>query len=178
MRNLKYHEKKLLKKVNLTEWKNTNTTREQLVTGKYLLHSRNEYQKYNRIVGMIGKLAETLSRTADNDPTKIFVTRKLLSKLIDLGVISERKLSLCTGVTVSAFCNRRLPVVMTHKKIMPNFKDADKFIQQGHVKLGIRVCNDPSILVGKEMEEFITWVDDSKIKKKIDEMNEEEDDFM
>ena len=47
MRRLKYHEQKLLKKVNLEEWKKTNTTKEQLVTTKYVLTDRNTYHIFN-----------------------------------------------------------------------------------------------------------------------------------
>ncbi|CAG2100976.1 unnamed protein product, partial [Medioppia subpectinata] len=151
--NLKYHEKKLLKKVNLDEWKKTNTTREQLVTSKYLLKTRDEYQKYNRIVGMIRKLSESIARLADNDGTKEFV------------------------VTVSSICQRRLPMVMVSKKMMPNFQNADQFVQQGHVKLGNRIVNDTSMLISRGMKEFVLWADHSKIRKKIEEFNHEYDDY-
>ena len=76
MRKLKFHEQKLLKKVNFLEWNKTNTTREQLVTTKYILKNREEYKKYNLVVGMIKKLSETLSRLKDNDSTKIAIAKK------------------------------------------------------------------------------------------------------
>lgn len=177
MRDLKYHEQKLLKKVNFLEWKQTNTTREQLVTSKFFLKSREEYKEYNRIVGMIRKLAESLARLADNDPTKLFVAKKLINLLHGIGIIQDKKLLSCTKVSVSSLCYRRLPMVMAQKKLVPSYKDADKFVQQGHVRLGNRVVNSTSTLVSRAMEDFVTWVDSSKIRKKIDEFNEKYDDY-
>lgn len=169
MRNLKFHEQKLLKKVNFLEWKKTNTTREQMVTSKYLLKDRDEYKKYNLVVGMIRKLSETLSRLNDNDPTKIAVARKLINLLYDAGLIKEKKLVDCTKITVSSFCERRLPMIMKKLKMVQAFSHADEFVQHGHVRVGTKLINDPSVIISKSMEEYVTWVDSSKIKKKIEE---------
>lgn len=169
MRNLKFHEQKLLKKVNFLKWKKTNTTREQMVTSKYLLKDRDEYKKYNLVVGMIRKLSETLSRLNDNDPTKIAVARKLINLLYDAGLIREKKLVECTKITVSSFCERRLPMIMKKMKMVQTFTHADEFVQHGHVRVGTKTINDPSVIISKAMEEYITWVDSSKIKKKIEE---------
>ena len=78
MRQLRYHEQKLLKKVNFLEWKNTNTTREHFVIGKYNLKDREEYTRYNQIVGKIRKITEMLSRLKDNDYTKKTISTKLV----------------------------------------------------------------------------------------------------
>ncbi|KAL6122593.1 hypothetical protein NUSPORA_00361 [Nucleospora cyclopteri] len=177
MRELKYHEKKLLKKVNLEKWKKTNTEREQLVSSKYLLHNRDEYVKYNRLVGMIRKMAESLVRLVENDCTRQYLTKKLINKLYSLGIISEKRLSDCTKITVSDVCKRRLPIILKHLGMVENFKDADKFVQQGHVKIGTKICNNPAILISKNKEEFVKWDDGSKIKKKIDAQNNVFDDF-
>lgn len=177
MRELKFHEKKLLKRVNFLEWKSTNTTREQLVTSKYSLRDREEYVKYNRIVGKIRKLADALARLKETDQTRITVTKKLVSKLYGIGVISNKRLVDCTKVTVSSFCERRLPMVMKRIRMVPNFKDATRFVEHGHVRLGSKIVYDPSTIVSKSMEDFVSWVDGSKIKRKIDEFNDERDDF-
>lgn len=177
MRDLKFHEQKLLKKVNFLEWKRTNTTREQLVTSKYLLKSRDEYKRYNLIVGMVKKLSETLSRMPDNDPTKLSIGRKLINLLHDVGIIENKKLIDCTKVSVSSFCERRLPMVVVKRKLIQTFTHADEFVQHGHVRLGTRIINDTSTLISRSMEEFVNWSDNSKIKRKIDEFNEERDDY-
>lgn len=177
MRKLKFHEQKLLKKVNFLEWKRTNTTREQLVTSKYLLKSRDEYKKYNLVVGMVKRLSETLSRLPDSDPTKIAVTKRLVTLLYDAGLIHSKKLLDCTKVNVSSFCERRLPMVLVKKKFVQKFAHADEFVQHGHVRLGTRVVSDTSMLVSRAMEEYVSWSDASKIKQKIEEFNEEKDDY-
>jgi U3 small nucleolar ribonucleoprotein protein IMP3 len=177
MRKLKFHEQKLLKKVNFLEWKKTNTTREQLITSKYILKERDEYKKYNLIVGMIRKLSETLSRLKDSDPTKLLIAKKLINLLYEVGLINEKKLIECTKISVGSFCERRLPMVMVKRKMIKTFMHADEFVQHGHVRVGIKTVNDTSILISRGMEEYVTWVDSSKIKKKIDEFNEEQDDY-
>lgn len=178
MRNLKYHEQKLLKKVNFLEWKKTNTTREQLVTSKYLLKSRDEYKRYNYIVGMVRNLAETLSRLKDCDATKLVVAKKLINLLYDVGIIENKKLLDCTKITVSSICERRLPMILKKKKMVQTFVHADEFVQHGHIRLGTKIVNDTCTLISRAMEEFISWNEASKIKKKIDDFNEERDDYM
>lgn len=48
MRKLKFHEKKLLKKVNFLEWKREGGHREALVMQRYHLTERDDYKKYAR----------------------------------------------------------------------------------------------------------------------------------
>jgi len=43
--------------------------------------------------------------------------------------------------------------------------------------LGPDVVTDPAFLVTRSMEDFVTWVDSSKIKRHVLEYNEERDDF-
>ncbi|WUR02808.1 U3 small nucleolar ribonucleoprotein IMP3 [Vairimorpha necatrix] len=177
MRQLKYHENKLLKKVNFLEWKNTNSSREHFIISKYNLTDREEYTKYNRLVGKIRKLTEMLSRLKDSDYTKKTISSKLVNRLYDLGLINTKKLKDCTKIKVSDFCERRLPMLMKKNKMMPNFTDASRFVEHGHVRLGHKVVSETSIIISRAMEDFINWVDSSKIKKKIDEYNEERDDY-
>ena len=51
MRELKYHEQKLLKKVDFLNWKKDANIREVAVLRRYHVQNREDYQKYNRIVG-------------------------------------------------------------------------------------------------------------------------------
>jgi hypothetical protein len=46
MRPLKFHEQKLLKKVNFLEWKKEDRHREGSVIQRYLLTHRDDYKKY------------------------------------------------------------------------------------------------------------------------------------
>jgi U3 small nucleolar ribonucleoprotein protein IMP3 len=54
---------------------------------------------------------------------------------------------------------------------------ATKFVEQGHVRVGTEVVTDPAYLVTRNMEDFVTWVDSSKIKKSIMAYRNEVDDF-
>jgi U3 small nucleolar ribonucleoprotein protein IMP3 len=53
MRDLKFHEKKLLRKVNQYDWKRENNVREISVLRKYHVSDRDDYGRYNKICGMI-----------------------------------------------------------------------------------------------------------------------------
>ena len=53
MRKLKFHEKKLLKRVDLYNWKKEKDHREAEIIKKYHLSNREDYDKYNRMCGHI-----------------------------------------------------------------------------------------------------------------------------
>ena len=177
MRKLKYHEQRLLRKVNFLEWKGTNTKREQLITSKYNLLDREDYARYNKLAGKIKKLALALARLPEDDEMKSRIGKELVHRLYSMGFIKEKKLYECSKITVANMCNRRLPVMMKHIKMVTNITDATKFVEHGHVKVGGVVVKDPSAMISREVEEYVTWVDSSKIKKKIEEFNTERDDF-
>jgi U3 small nucleolar ribonucleoprotein protein IMP3 len=51
MRQLKYHEKKLLKKTDFFNWKKENNLHELKVIRRYHLQDREDYTRYNKICG-------------------------------------------------------------------------------------------------------------------------------
>lgn len=51
------------------------------------------------------------------------------------------------------------------------------FARQGHVRVGPQVVTDPAFLVTRSMEDFVTWVDSSKIKRTVMKYNDKLDDF-
>ena len=178
VRKLKYHEQKLLKKVDFVSWKGERNIREIKILRKYHLEKREDYTKYNRLCGSIISLATKIKELDPKDPFRLESTNKLLQKLYDLGIISSQKnLSLCSKVTTSAFCRRRLPVVMVRLKMAEHIKDAVKYIEQGHVRIGPEVVMDPAYLVSRSVEDFITWTNTSKIRKSVMDYNDERDDF-
>jgi U3 small nucleolar ribonucleoprotein protein IMP3 len=81
------------------------------------------------------------------------------------------------NVTVSAFCRRRLPVVLTRLRMSETVQAATKIIEQGHVRVGTESITDTAFLVSRSMEDFVTWVDGSKIKRNILRYREKLDDF-
>lgn len=197
MRALKFHEQKLLKKVDFYSWKDDANVREAKIIRKYHLQNREDYQKYNRMVGMVTKLVSKIKVLNKDDEIRSKISVQLLNKLYNMGLISkESSLIAAEKLTVSAFCRRRLPVVMVRLKMSENLKEAITLIEQGnyiyilqtiysnllciflgHVRVGPHVVTDPSFLVTRTLEDYVTWLDSSKIKRVIMQYNDKVDDF-
>jgi len=178
MRQLKHHEKKLLRKVDLYSWKGEDNLKVARVMRRYHLQNRDDYTSYSRIVGMITKLTAKLKTLLADDPFRIAMTEQLLDKLHGLGCINTTKsLQTAEELTVSALCRRRLPVIMVRLKMAETIKAAITWIEQGQVRVGPNVVTDPSFLVTRAMEDYVTWVDQSKIRRSVLKYNDKLDDF-
>lgn len=178
MRKLKHHEYRLLRKADFLQWKRESNLREVKVARRYHLRDTQEYHTYTKIVGQIKHLCTKLQELPTDDPVRLARTEDLLTKMYDLGFISMKTdLGACAKITVSAICRRRLPVVMMRLKFAENLSEATALIEQGHVRIGPTQAKDPAMLVTRNMEDFITWVDSSKIKRKISQYKDEIDDF-
>ena len=122
---------------------------------------------------MIKKIAHQLSLLNPLDPFRIKKEEVVLHKLYRMGIIKAKlALSQCEKLGVSAFCRRRLAVVMTKLKMAETVSMAVKYIEQGHVRVGPQLISDPAFLVTRAMEDAVTWVDSSKIKRKIMQYND------
>lgn len=178
MRQLKHHEKKLLRKVDLYSWKGEDNLQVAKVMRRYHLQNRDDYTSYNRIVGMVTKLAAKLKTLPADNSFRIAMTEQLLTKLFDMGCVNTTKsLQTAEQITVSALCRRRLPVIMVRLKMAETIKAAITWIEQGQVRIGPNVVTDPSFLVTKSMEDYVTWVDQSKIRRSVQKYNDKLDDF-
>ncbi|KAG8747052.1 Small subunit (SSU) processome component [Ceratobasidium sp. 414] len=135
MRQLKHHEKKLLKKVDFLNWKSDSNHREIKVMRRYHVQDREDYAKYARLVGSVRQLAHRLSLLPAQDPFRHRMEDQLLNKMYDMGVLNlGTKLSdVEAKITVSSFC--------------------------------------------RHMEDYVTWVDTSKVKRTVMQYNDELDDF-
>ena len=108
VRKLKYHEQKLLRKVDFISWKSDSTLKENTVIRRYGLGDRKEYQAYSILAGQIRKAANKLALLDPRDPYRIKKTDALLEKVYNMGLIgSESALSEAFKVSVSCFCRRR-----------------------------------------------------------------------
>ncbi|KAI9738805.1 MAG: Small subunit (SSU) processome component [Cirrosporium novae-zelandiae] len=188
VRKLKYHEQKLLRKVDFIG-NDTADHRAHSVNRRYVIQNPNDYSAYNRICGNLKQLAHRLAALDPADPVRAKFETLMLDKLWDMGLLGraggeeggeggkaklsevERKLG------VSAFARRRLGVVMTRIGMVQTVQTAIKFIEQGHVRVGPEVVTDPAFLVTRNMEDFVTWVDSSKIKRNILKYRDNLDDF-
>jgi U3 small nucleolar ribonucleoprotein protein IMP3 len=109
LRKLKHHEAKLLKKVDFLDWKDEKNLHEGTIVAKFGLSDRDEYRKYYNVIGKIQKLTRHLGRMKPDDPFRQTMTKALLKKLWDMGLIQQtRSLLDADKVTVSSLCRRRL----------------------------------------------------------------------
>ncbi|CBK20547.2 uncharacterized protein [Blastocystis hominis] len=178
LRKLKYHEQKLLKKTNFLEWKQDKSAREATILHRYHISRREDYQYYNRLLGKILSLTNQLGQLPQDDEFRIRMTEQLTEKLFNMGLLSdERSLAAVEKITASSFCRRRLPVVMVRLKMAQTITEADTLVRHGHVRVGTDLVSDPAYLVTREMEDYVTWVDSSKIKRHIMKYNDALDDF-
>ncbi|RWW21700.1 hypothetical protein BHE74_00052506 [Ensete ventricosum] len=163
MRKLKFHEKKLLKKVNFIEYKREGGHREALVTRRYHLTERDDYKKYI-VFEYMQDGAEASARLEANGSQRPFPYRD------DRCPAGKALRQLCC-------CRRRLATVLVYLKFAEHLREAVTYIEQGHIRVGPDVVTDPAFLVTRNMEDFVTWVDSSKIKRKVMEYNERLDDY-
>ena len=79
---------------------------------------REDYVKYNKLAGMCKALTAKLAQLDPHDPVRIETTEAFLHKLYNMGLIPTNKsLVQSEKITASAFCRRRLPVVMVRVKM-------------------------------------------------------------
>jgi U3 small nucleolar ribonucleoprotein protein IMP3 len=168
MRQLKHHEQKLLKKVNFFNYKKESNVREIKILRRYHIQDREDYHKYNKIVGHVTELVRRLKALDSKDPFRMNLTDQLLDKLYMGGIVPTKKgLAVCDKLSASSLCRRRLPVVLVRLHMSETLREAVTLVEQGHVRVGPDVVTDPAFLVTRPLEDFITWTDSSKIKRKV-----------
>ncbi|XP_076068935.1 U3 small nucleolar ribonucleoprotein IMP3 [Oratosquilla oratoria] len=178
MRQLKYSEKKLLKHTDFLKWKVDNNLHEVKILKKYMIQRREDYTMYNRLARQTRDLARKIRDLDPKDPYRLEASGKLIAKLHEMGLIPTKwNLEFCDRITASSFCRRRLPCVMVRNKMAPNLRTAVTFIEQGHVRVGINMVKDPAFLVTRVLEDYVTWVDTSAIRKHVMQYRDERDDF-
>lgn len=110
VRKLKYHEQKLLKKVDFINWEPSvdNSMHENKIMRLYAMDKREHYTIYNQLSREIRELAKQIRDLNDKNPNKLVLARRLLSKLYDSGLIPTcDTLERCDHITASSFCRRR-----------------------------------------------------------------------
>lgn len=184
--------------VDFLSWKSDGGMREAKIMRRYHVQNREDYHKYNKLCGQARRLSHLLSRLPSEDPFRAKYEGFLLNKLYDMGILDRgAKMSDIEGsdapakqkddstpqpkkegkVTVGAFCRRRLAVVLVRLKMAENVKTAVTYVEQGHVRVGPDTITDPAFLVTREIEDFVTWVDTSKLRRHVQKYNDELDDF-
>jgi len=178
MRELKYHEKKLLKHVDFLNWKKESNIHFTKIMRRYYIQNKLDLKKYNIICGKIKKILHKLLLLKPTDKYRIEKTEEILSKLYKLGLINNKtSLKELDEITVSKFCRRRLSVILFRNKYVESIKEGITFIEQGQVLIGTETILNPALIISREMEDHISWAYNSKIKRKIDVYNDTVDDY-
>lgn len=153
VRKLKHHEQKLLRKVDFVNYPSDDQHRAAAVIRRYSVSNPADYSSYNRLAGKLRHLAHRIALLPPESPFRRKQEDILLEKLHDMGLLGiggegKGKLSdVERKITVSAFCRRRLGVVMTRLRMAETVSAANKFVEQGHVRVGTEVVTDPAFLV-------------------------------
>jgi U3 small nucleolar ribonucleoprotein protein IMP3 len=131
--------------------------------------------RYNKLAGSLRGLAHRLSLLPAADPFRSQMESSLLSKLYDMGLLdlASKMSDVENKITVSGFCRRRLAVVACRMRMAETVGTAVKYIEQGHIRVGPQTITDPAYLVTRAMEDFVTWVDTSKVKRTVMTYNDE-----
>ncbi|XP_020671570.2 U3 small nucleolar ribonucleoprotein IMP3 [Pogona vitticeps] len=182
VRKLKFHEQKLLKKLDLINWEaSAGNLAELRVIRRFHLQRREDYTRYNQLSRAVRELARRIRDLGDAPESAAFRARStsaLLEKCYAMGLIASRSsLEICDRVSASSFCRRRLPCLLLKLRMAQNLKSAVTFVEQGHVRVGPEVVTDPAFLVTRAMEDFVTWTDSSRIRQHVLNYNQERDDF-
>ena len=97
------------------------------------------------------------------------MTERLLRKLYENGLIpTQKSLALAEGLSTSAFCRRRLAVMLVRLKYCEHLREATAFIEQGHLRVGPDTVRDPAY--------HVAWNNGSKIKRTIAKYSDKLDD--
>jgi len=177
-RKLKYHEKKLLKKTNFVDWKKEGTpSSERVIIARFQILNRDQYLLYVKLTARIRKAIHMLKDLKPDDPLADSLREALVEKLYDMGIIKERSVGMIGSLNASDFCRRRLSTILVKHRYCETIKEANRYIIHGHIRVGTDIVKDPGFLVTRRMEDFIHWVDTSKMKKTILAYNDKLDDY-
>uniref|UniRef100_A0A670HS96 IMP U3 small nucleolar ribonucleoprotein 3 n=1 Tax=Podarcis muralis TaxID=64176 RepID=A0A670HS96_PODMU len=151
VRKLKFHEQKLLKKLDLVNWEAASGNLAELrVLRRFRLQRREDYTRYNQLSRAVRELARRIRDLGEAPESAAFRARStaaLLEKLYAMGLVaSKSSLELCDRVSASSFCRRRLPCLLLKLRMAQNLKSAVTFVEQGHVRVGARGRDGPSLL--------------------------------
>jgi hypothetical protein len=88
-------------------------------------------RRYNKLAGHITSLVAKLKALPQDNALRVKTTEALLTKLYNLGLIPvANSLAAAERIAASAFCRRRLPVVMMRLKFAESLREAVQFVEQ------------------------------------------------
>eukprot|EP00764_Aduncisulcus_paluster_P014358 gnl/Carplike_NY0171/8359_a11592_168.p1 GENE.gnl/Carplike_NY0171/8359_a11592_168~~gnl/Carplike_NY0171/8359_a11592_168.p1 ORF type:complete len:186 (-),score=28.22 gnl/Carplike_NY0171/8359_a11592_168:13-540(-) len=173
MRELKFHEQKLLKKLNFFDYKRERNVHEGEIMKTFAIKKRVEYLQYVKHARSIYNVVSVLRKLPKDDPIRIEITNQITTKLFNMGLLSDKKASLSALLSISAsqFASRRLSTIVVRKKMADSMKKAVDIIEHGHIRIGPSVVTDPATHVSRDMDDMVTWIAGSRFKRTIDEFH-------
>merc|ERR1712010_228417 len=128
----KFHEQKLLRKVNFVNWEDSNNLHEVKIMKRYCVQKREDYTMYNKLSREIREIVRRIKELDPRSQHRTDMSAQFLTKLYAIGVIPT-KWNLENADKV-------------------NVRSATQMVEQGHVRVGTDVIKDPAFLVSRNME--------------------------
>lgn len=178
-RKLKYHEERLLRKTDFLSWRGEENLRFNALLRRYHIEEADDLLKYQKLCGLVTSLIAKLRALPATSAIRVHATQQLLQKLYSMGLLPTAATALPAerDIKAAAFCRRRLPIVLVRLKMAQTVRAAVELVRHGHVRIGPEVVTDPAFLVTRSMQDHVTWVDSSKIKRAVAAYNDKLDDF-
>eukprot|EP01071_Lankesteria_metandrocarpae_P006129 Lankesteria_metandrocarpae@DN4250_c0_g1_i1.p3 len=110
---------------------------------------------------------------------RIRMTEVLCNKLYECGVISSRNglADVDKEMSITAFCKRRLPLLLVNLKFSDHLDNAVTLVEHGHIRIGPEVVSNAGLHVTREMEDHIGWARGSEVHRHVQRFTDSVDDF-
>ena len=90
VRKLKFHEQKLLRKVDFYNWEASNNLHEAKIMKKYHIQKREEYTLYNKLSRETRDIVRKIKDLDPKSPHRTEMSAAFLEKLYNLGLIPTK----------------------------------------------------------------------------------------
>jgi len=152
--------KKKLKKP-IKPWDKERMDKESILLKTFGLRRKHEIWKAESILRSFRRRARDLAARRDKPQERI-----LLDKLYKMGLLGKNAdLDDVLSLTGENLLERRLQTIVFKKKIANTPKQARQFITHGHIAIEGRRTIYPSFFVTRELENKISYFENSPIKK-------------
>jgi len=152
--------KKKLKKP-IKPWDKERMDKENILLKTFGLRRKHEIWKAESILRSFRRRARDLAARRDKTQERI-----LLDKLYKMGLLGKNAdLDDVLSLTGENLLERRLQTIVFKKKIANTPKQARQFITHGHIAIEGRRTIYPSFFVTRELENKISYFENSPIKK-------------
>ena len=140
VRKLKFHEKKLLKKVDFINWEVDNNLHEVKVMRKYCIQKREDYTLYNKLSREIRETVRKIKDLDSKSQHRADLSAQMLEKMYQIGLIPTKwNLELCDKITASRYDTFNIIhfEALSSKRLSPN---ASSFLIYLVIKKSVYSC--------------------------------------